>query len=233
MGERGVADDGDGREQAGVGRTLGHGNRGSHVDTTVDGLERRQGPQGVTPDVAKHFGTGHFGYDFLYGGINVAVSAPLAQGGRAWHDHLRGSIRDGVCHAQGSCHIVGSQFPGAGQEPCQSARDGTAGRQNPAQLFFDKRLSVFDDDNLVALFGHVAEQSFGKGILGNFQAGERAPFGKTFVHIVPADTASHDAPGRGLARREVAIVGRCLGKLFEKRLLVDQLGISPACIYRQ
>ena len=44
MGERGIADDSDGRKHTGVGRPFGHRNGSPHVEASVYGTERRQSP---------------------------------------------------------------------------------------------------------------------------------------------------------------------------------------------
>ena len=111
VGEGGVADDGYGRMQAGIRSTLRHGDGGAHIHARVNGVEWGIGSQRVATNVAEHLISGIFFFQYLgQHRVHVAVTATLAQSGRAHLYQRRNAEFSLVLLAYGTCHAVRVQL---------------------------------------------------------------------------------------------------------------------------
>ena len=115
VGKRRVSDNGYGRPLAGIGSTLGHRNRGTHIDTRVDGTEGRQEAQRVATDVAEDTGILIFFQHLVQCSIHIAVTTTLTQCGGTWSHVGTGVEALTALHAQCFLHDIGVQFTRAGQ----------------------------------------------------------------------------------------------------------------------
>lgn len=97
-------------------------------------------------EVAENLARGVFLADHLRQGcVHVAVSASLAERGRAGYDDSACGVRPAGRHAEGRAHAVGRQLPGAGQFAGQASADRHGiGQHAPDDLFHDG-LALFED----------------------------------------------------------------------------------------
>ena len=111
MGESGIPYHGNGRKQSCIGRSFGHRDGSSHIDTAAQCAERRKCPQRIATDISENLCIRIFCSHLIQGIIHIAVSASLAQGRWTGYHILCGCINLSTWQPQGPTHIVGSQFP--------------------------------------------------------------------------------------------------------------------------
>ena len=118
MGESRVTDDSDRGELAGICGTLSHSDGSSHIDASIDGIERFKETESIASDIAEHLGGLELFEGIIEGTINIAVAATLAEHGWASHDgvgSLMTRIIDGTIDrrhqlAESLRHEVGIEF---------------------------------------------------------------------------------------------------------------------------
>ena len=225
MGEGGVTDDGNCGPLAGIGGTLGHGDAGTHIYTRVDSLEGRHKAQGVATDVTKHAGIGILLQHLVEGGVNVAVTATLAQCGGTRSDILTAGITLAHGQTQSILQCVGVQLASTGQFAGEAAFDlGIAGHHATHQVL-DEGLAFLGDEDGITLGGHAADELLGHGILADFEHGIGATVGIAFHQIVISDTGGDDTH-RVVSTVDVLVVLALDGTLLEVGLLTRNSDVA-------
>ena len=147
--------------EACIGGTLGHGDRGSHVHTTGQGLEWGQRSQGVASYVAEDTVVGICCQHLIQCHIYVAVSASLAQLRRTWRHHLGGSHYLLLPRPKCLCHIVGGKFAGTGKVARQTSLHIVPGSEQGLHLLLHHGLAVLHDDDRRVLTSQLAYSLLG------------------------------------------------------------------------
>ena len=193
MSEGRVTNHGNGWEYACIGCTLGHGDGGSHVHTTVDGTERRQGTQGIATDISKDTGSFVFCRYLVQCIVYITMTAPLTKCRRTGHHILGIGIGLFDVHAKGCSYTVRSKLTHARQIARQTALQRIVGSQEGFHLFFHEWLTVFGNEQRIALSGQGLDGCFRQWILGYFQNGDTQLLRIVFHYIIVGDTTSDDS----------------------------------------
>ena len=232
VGEGGIPDDGYCGVGARVGRTLGHGERGTHFHAGVEAVEGGHPAQRVAADVAKDAGTGVVFEHVVEGGVEVPVAAALAQCRGARGHYFRGGEGFHCRKAQGRAHRLRRKFSVAGQAAVQAAFNGNGRGIDAPQPFFYQRLAFFHDQDGLAVAGQFLGQFSGEGILGNLEHRIRAAVRKVLHEVVIGNAAGNDA--KALVRAICEPVERGGSGIFLKAGVVfDKLPVADAGVHRQ
>ena len=108
-----------------------------------------------------------------------------------------------ACPAERLGDAIRIQFSGSGETAGQASGYRITGAQDAPDLFFDERLSVLYDEDLIRSGGKGADLSGREGVLGNFQDGNI--FRKILQDVVVSDSRGDDteSPPSGEAERVV------------------------------
>ena len=222
VGEGRVADDSHRGVLSCVGGAHGHRDRGAHVDARVDGVERGKPAQRVAADIAEYLSVGEFSHHFGQGGVHVAVSASLAQGGRTRHDDLTGGVCPMRSQPQGGPHAVGGQLARTRKFARQPAADLQRCGQYAPHGLLDEGLSLLDDKQFAALLGQPPHERLRQRILRNLQHGIGTSVGVVLHQVVVGDAAGDDAHPLARALRVAVEAARC-GLLLQTFVVGDEL----------
>ena len=149
MGERRIADDGDGRMDARVRGALRHRDGGAHVDAGRNRLEGRQRAEGVAADVAENARVFELGDGFLQRVVGADVGAAVAEARRTHLHKIRNRRRFRDFQIKRLRDEIRVEFACARQMAGKAAHDARV-FQRAAELRFDEGGALFHDHDLVA-----------------------------------------------------------------------------------
>ena len=226
-----VADDGNSRPLTSVGSTLGHGDRCTHINTRVNGAERRQEAQRIATDIAENTGILVIFQHLVQGCIHVAVTTTLTQCRRTG-SHVGTGIKTVVnFHAQCLFYDIWIQFTRTGQCAVELTFDVLA-LVDTTNNVLDKWLAFLNYEYLVTLVQHTAHQFLRQRILRNLQDWVGASLWETLVDIVKANTAGNDTQ-RLILPLAIDVIGGLGGIVLKLSLLGSYHVVTLAGVGRQ
>ena len=223
VGERRVADDGNSREESGIGSAFGHRDACSHVHTRREALEGRQCSERIATDVAKHTMVGIVGKNLVQCGIDIPVSTTLTE---LWRTrcHVLGWSKDGTCRpAQCLCDIVRRKLARTRQVARETSFDRVAGTEQRLHQLLNDRLSVLDDHQLVALSSQSLNLLLGQRVLRHLE--QTGLVAQSFADIIVGNATSQNATFRlsvSLCVGRQTVIGALFRSLLHGILLLEE-----------
>ena len=158
----------------------------------MDGLERGKEAERVATDIAKDAGVGILLQDLVKGGIDVTMTATLAELRRTAGQVGARLILLARGQTEGLLQLVGRQLTRARQLAREATLDDGITIHDTTHLLLNEGLALLDDQDGVALGSHAAHQLLRQRILRDLQDGIGHAVGIALVEVVESNTARDD-----------------------------------------